>query len=242
MAVAGALYAADLQVMSGGGARAVLERLSPQFQTTTGNKVELQFAVVGAIQQRLAKGGKADVVLLPVALIEAMDKTGAFRTQARAIIGRIPVGVVVHEGAQAPDISNPEAVRKVLLDARSVVFPDPKETPTGKHLMGAFTQMGIAQSMQPKITFKNAIDGGVDLVRDGKIDLGLVLVTEILPVKGVRLVGSLPTSMQGCVVYAAAVAVDTKAPQAAAQFIKFISQSNVGSEWKAAGFEPTAGN
>src|SRR4051812_21521758 len=87
------LRAADLRVMSGGGARAVLETLAPQFQTATGNQVELHFAVVGAIQQRLTNGEKADVVLLPAALLDAMDKAGVFRTQARTVIGRIPIGV-----------------------------------------------------------------------------------------------------------------------------------------------------
>jgi len=229
--------ATDLRVMSGGGARAVLETLASQFQTATGNKLQLQFAVVGAIQQRLTQGERADVVLLPVALLDAMDKAGAFRAQGRTIVGRIPIGVVAREGTQAPDISTPDAVRKALMDAHSVVFPDPKVTPTGKHLIGVLAQMGIAQSMQPKITFKNAIDGGVDLVRDGRIDLGLFLVTEILPVKGIRLVGSLPASMQGYVVYAAAVAADSKASQAAAQFVQFISESNARAKWQAAGFE-----
>src|SRR5262249_52370577 len=209
---AGSLHvqAADLRVMSGGGAQAVLQTLAPQFQTATGNGVELHFAVVGVIQQQLMNGTKADVLVLPAPLIDAVEK-GAFRTQFRTIVGRIPIGVVVREGVGAPDISHPDAVRQTLVHARSVVFPDPKVTPTGKHLMATFGQMGIAESMQPKITFKNAIDGGVNLVRDGKVDLGLFLVTEILPVKGITLVGTLPTSLQGYVVYAAAVAADTNA-------------------------------
>ena len=43
------VQAADLHVLSGGGAQRVLQRLAPQFQSATGNKVELDFAVVGAI-------------------------------------------------------------------------------------------------------------------------------------------------------------------------------------------------
>jgi molybdate transport system substrate-binding protein len=233
--------AADLKVISGGGAQGVLQTLAPQFQGTTDNKVELHFAVVGAIQQRLMKGEKADVVVLPLALLDAVEKAGAFRTKFRTIVGRIPIGVVVGEGADAPDISRPEAVRQALVDARSVVFPDPNATPTGKHLMGMFARMDIASSMQPKIVFKNAIDGGVTLVRDGKVDLGLFLVTEILPVKGVKLAGTLPPSLQGYVVYAAAVAADSNASEAALQFVKFISEPDVRSKWRAAGFESAGG-
>jgi molybdate transport system substrate-binding protein len=237
-----AVQSAELRVLSGGGAQAVLQTLTPRFQGATGNSVELNFAVVGAIRQRLMDGEKADVVVLPDALLDAVEKAGAFRAQSRTIVGRIPIGVVVREGVAAPDITRPETVRQALLDARSVVFPDPEATPTGKHLMGAFAQMGIAAPMQPKIVFRNAIDGGVILVRDGKADLGLFLVTEILPVKGVKLVGSLPPSLQGYVVYAAAVAADSKESEAAVQFVKFLSEPDARSHWKAAGFEPAEGS
>ena len=229
--------AADLRVMSGGGAQAALQALTPQFQSATGNKVELTFAVVGEIQQRLMNGERADVVVLPLPLLDAVEKAGAFHARSRTILGRIPIGVVVREGVEAPDISRPEAVRQALLDAHSVVFPDPGGTPTGKYLMGAFAQMGISEAMQPKIVFRNAIDGGVVLVRDGKADLGLFLVTEVLPVKGVRLAGTLPPSMQGYVVYAAAVGADGSSPEAASQFVKFLSQPGARDKWKAAGFE-----
>jgi len=235
------LHAADVLVVSGGGAQAVLQTLAPQFQSATGNKVELHFAVVGVIQQNLMKGERADVVVLPLPMLDALQKAGIFRTQLRTIVGRIPIGVVVREGADGPDISQPEAVRQALLGARSVVFPDPGATPTGRHMTALLAQMGIAPSMQPKIIFKNAIDGGVGLVRDGKVDLGLFLVTEILPVKGVKLVGTLPPALQGYVVYAAAVAADSGAPEAAVQFVKFLSDSNARGKWLAAGFEPASG-
>jgi molybdate transport system substrate-binding protein len=124
----------------------------------------------------------------------------------------------------------------------AVVFPEPGATPTGKHLVAAFEKMGIAEAMQAKTVFRNAIDGGVTLVRDGKVDLGLFLVTEILPVKGVKLVGTLPPSMQGYVVYAAGVVGDSKAYDAAQQFLEFLTKPDARKHWEAAGFEPRSGN
>jgi len=93
----------------------------------------------------------------------------------------------------------------------------------------------------PPVVYEFAIDGGVDLVRDGQVDLGLFLVTEIRPVKGITLVGTLPPSLQGYVVYAAAVAADTNASEAATQFVKSLSAPDARSKWKAAGFELTGG-
>jgi molybdate transport system substrate-binding protein len=242
LGLVGQLQAADLRVMSGGGAQRVLETLAPEFQKATGNRVEPTFAVVGAIQKKLMAGEKADVVLLPLPLLDVIEKAGGFRARSRIVIGRIAIGVVVRVGASVPDISNADAVRKMLLDAHSAVYPDPKLTPTGKHLTEVLAQMGIADAMRTRITFRNAIDGGVILVRDGKADVGLFLVTEILPVHGVKLVGPLPRSLKGYVVYAAAVSADSNASEAASQFVKFLSDPGVRSHWKDAGFEPAGGN
>ena len=235
------VQAADLRVLSGGGAQRVLQRLAPQFQSATGNRVELDFAVVGAIQQKLMAGEKADILLVPLPLLDALEKAGTFRARSQLTIGRIGIGVVVRENASAPDISTSEAVRKTLLDARSIAIPDPALTPSGKHLMTVLAQMGIAEVMRPKITLKNAIDGGVDLVRDGKVELGMFLVTEVLPVKGTKLVGILPASLQGYVVYGAAVSAESGASDAASQFVKFLSDPSVRDQWNAAGFEPAGG-
>ena len=231
------LYGADLRVISGGGAQNVLQTLAPKFESSTGNKVELSFGVVGTIQQKLMAGEKGDILILPVPLLDGLEKAGVFRARTRTVMGRISIGVVVREGASVADISSNEAVRKMLLEARSVVFPDPKLTPSGSHLMRLFTQMDIADMMQPKITFRNAIDGGVNLVRDGQVEIGLFLVTEILPVKGIKFVGTLPPALQGYVVYGAAVAADSGLPDKASEFVKFLSDPGLREHWTAAGFE-----
>jgi molybdate transport system substrate-binding protein len=232
------LHGAALRVISGGAAQQVLQTLVPAFESATGHKVERSFAVVGAIQQKLMAGEKADVLLLPAPLLDSLEKAGAFRAASRTALGRVAIGLVVREGAKAPDISSPDAVRTLLLESRSIAFPDPKQTPSGSHLMRVLAQMGIADEMQPKITFRNAIDGGVNLVRDGEVEVGLFLVTEALPVKGIRLVGILPPDLQGYVVYRAAVAAESASSQAASDFVKFLSDPGQRQHWVAAGFEP----
>ena len=238
MAFSAPLHAADLRVLAGGAVQPILQSLTPQFEKATGITVELHFGVVGSLQKRVMSGEKADVLLLPVALIDGLDKAAAFRAQSRTALGRVGVGVAVRENARVPDVSTTEAVRAMLLEARTVAFPDPKLTPSGGHLLRVFEQLGIAEAMQPKITFKNAIDGGVNLVRDGQVDIGLFIVTEVLPVKGVKLAGVLPASMQSYAVYVAAIAADTASAEAASRFVKFLADPALQAQWKAAGFDP----
>ncbi len=233
--------AAEIRVFCGGAPQQVAKVLATEFEKERGHKVMFTFGVVGAIQQKLAAGEKADVVVLPVPMIDAMDKLGALRPQSRSVFARVGIGVVVRQGAAPPDISTPEAIRKMLLDARSIAYPDPKVTPSGSHLTRMIAQLGIAAAVQPKLTLRNAIDGGVDLVAKGEVEIGMFLVSEILPAKGITLVGLLPPALQSFVVYAAAVPADNASPEPALAFVRLLSDPAKREHWKAAGFEPLSG-
>lgn len=235
------VQAAEIRVYSGGAPQAALKLFATEFEQTTGHKLAFTFGVVGAIRQRLASGEKADVILLPAPMIDAMDKAAALRPESRHVLARVGIGVVVREGAVLPDISGPEAVRKTLLDARSIAYPDPKVTPSGTHLSRMLAKLGIAEAVESKTTLRNAIDGGVTLVANGDVEIGMFLVSETLPVKGVRLVGLLPSGLQSYVVYAGAVAIDSASSEPALAFVRFLASTAKHEHWKAAGFEPLSG-
>ena len=128
------LSAAELRVYSGGAPQETLKLLAPEFEKATGHRVAFTFAVVGAIQQRLEAGEKADVVLLPAPLIDALEKAGKIRPDSRSLLARVGIAVVVRADAPKPDISTPEALRAALTQARSITHADPQATPGGRHI------------------------------------------------------------------------------------------------------------
>ncbi len=146
----------------------------------------------------------------------------------------------MRQGTMPPDISTVEAVRKMLLNARSIAWPDPS-TPIGGHLNRAVEQLGIADELRPKLIVKAVIHGGAELVVKGEADLGLYLVSEVQPIKGITLVGLLPPALQNFGVYGTAIPAYNATPEAALAFIKFISDPIKGQRWKAAGFELVGG-
>jgi molybdate transport system substrate-binding protein len=240
-AASSAATAAEIRVYSGGAPQAALKVLGPEFEQASGHKLTFTYAVVGEILKRLQAGEKADVILLPVQLMSSLEKAGTVRPESRSLVARVGTGVIVREGASAPDISSPDALRKALLEARSIVYPDPKLTPGGKHLTAVLAKLGIGEAVRSKITFRNAIDGGITLVANGDAELGLFLVSEIAPAKGIALIGLLPAELQNYVVYAGAVAADTGAAEAGAAFLEFLTDPANQARWKTAGFEPAGG-
>jgi molybdate transport system substrate-binding protein len=227
---------ADIRVFSGGAPQEALRQLAPEFERATGHRVEFTFALVTEIQRKLAAGEKADVILLPVPLIAATEKTVPLRSEGRMTLARVGIGVIVRQSAPLPDISTTEAARKMLLNTRRIAWSDPS-TPTGGHLNRAIEQLGIADQIKPKLITKAAIDGGAELVARGEADVGLYLISEVQTAKGITLVGLLPPPLQSFVVYGTAIPTDNAAPEPALAFVKFISDASKTERWKAAGFE-----
>jgi molybdate transport system substrate-binding protein len=241
ISLAASAGAAEIRVYSGGAPQVALKVLAPEFERATGHKLAFTYAVVGEIRKRLEAGEKADVILLPVPLLNALEKGGALRPDSRRALARVGIGVIVREGAPQPDISSADSVRKALLDARSIAYSDPKLTPGGKHLAGMIAKLGIAEVVGPKSILKNAIDGGAALVASGEVELGMFLVSEVQSMKGITVVGLLPTQLQNYVAYAGAVAAGSSLEEPAQAFLKFLTDPANQTHWKAAGFEPSSG-
>jgi molybdate transport system substrate-binding protein len=226
----------DVRVFAGGAPQETLEALAPEFEKRTGHRPVFTFAHVSIIQKKLAAGDQADVVLLPTPLIAATEKNIGLRPEGRSVLARIGIGVVVREGAPRPDISTPDAVRRMLLDARAIAVPAP-EGLTGSHIMRMMTKLGIADAVRPKLRHKPAIDRGADQIGAGEADVGLYLASEVLGAKGATLVGMLPAELQNYVVYSVAVPAYNSKPEAALAFVRFISDAANREHWKATGFE-----
>jgi molybdate transport system substrate-binding protein len=226
----------DIRVLSGGGPQAALRAVIPEFEKETGHRVQPVFAHVSVIQQKLAAGEKTDLIFLPIPLIAAAEKAVPLRPEGRTAIARVGIAVIVRTGTTPPDISTPDAVRQMLLDARSIEFPPPSG-PVGSHLARMIEQLGVAETVRPKLTIKAAIDGGAQLVAEGKVDVAMQLLSEVQSAKDISVVGLLPPGLQNFVVYGAAIPAYNDKPAAAVAFVKFLSAPDKKDFWKAAGFE-----
>jgi molybdate transport system substrate-binding protein len=224
--------------MSGGAPKEVLSVLVPEFETRTSHKVHITYIVITAMQQKLSAGEKPDMVLMPVPAIEARVKDGTFRHDAWAKLGIVSVGLVVRWGATKPDISSLENFKQAMLCAKSVVHANPGATPSGAHLAKVWEQLGIADAMKPKVTHRNALDGGVEAIRKGEAEIGLYPMSEIISETGVMAVGLIPAGVQLNTLYGAAVLSANPAPEPAAAFVKFLADPANAHVWKHAGFAP----
>ena len=215
MLLPASVLAQDLRVLSGGAAKSLVDPLAASFP---GGKVEVQYQPMGKLTESLAQGAKVDLVIVTQDVLPRLEKEGRTKRGAKPI-ARVGIGVAVNEKAPAPDISTVEAFKQTLLAAKSVVYIDPKVGTSGKHVAEVLSRLGIADQVNAKAKLGQ---GGyiVEPVGRGEIELGIHQISEILPVKGVKLVGELPRELQKYTVYVAAPVSESKL---AADFIDHLT-------------------
>jgi molybdate transport system substrate-binding protein len=229
--------AAELQVLSAGAMRSIVTELAAAFEKETSNPVKLTFGTVGALKAQLADGAPADVVIMTQEAMQEMARQGAVVEGSWVAIGRTGIGVGVRDGAPKPDIGTPEALKRTLLATKSLVYVDPAQGGTsGIHFAGVLQKLGIAEAVKPKTTL---VPGGypAELVAKGQVDLVVHQISEIVPVKGVTLVGPLPKELQKTTVYAAGVTVASASPPASRAFVAFLARPDFKPKLAAAGLD-----
>jgi molybdate transport system substrate-binding protein len=238
---AGAAVAAEIRVFSSGAPAEVEKAVAAKFTQETGHQVTFTVATPADIQARLKSGETPDIVVLPAPIIDALEKAGALRP-GRVDLARVGIGVIVRAGAPRPDISTVDAVRKMLLDARSIVHPDPAGGGlAGVALARMIAEMGIADAVKPKLRYMFAINGGATLVANGEVEIGLFNISEVQSAKGVTLVGALPPAVQSYIVFAASVHSGSGSTEPAQALIKALADPAAREHWKAGGLESLVG-
>src|SRR3989454_834234 len=154
-------------------------------------------SIAASLMMTTSAGEPVDVVIMSDAAIDETARQGAVVPGTRTDIARTGMGVAVREGAPKPDISTPEALKQALLAAKSLVYVDPGQGATsGIHFAGVLERLGIADAVRAKTRL---VPGGypAELVARGEVELVAHQIREIVPVKGVTLVGELLKGVGG---------------------------------------------
>jgi molybdate transport system substrate-binding protein len=230
--------AAEIKVLTAGAFKQIVVALAPEFEKQTGHKLVIENETVGALVKKIEGGEAFDVTFLSPGAVDDLIKKGKIADGSRVNIARVGVGVMVKEGAPKPDVNTVDAFKKAVLAAKSVSYIDPASGgSSGIYVAKLLDQLGIADQVRPKQKLKQ---GGyvADLIESGEAELGIHQISEIVPHKGVTLVGPLPKEIQNYTTYAAGISGAAKDKDAAMALVKFLSGPRMGELLKSKGMEP----
>lgn len=232
--------AAEIKVLCAGAFLQVVEAALPDFEKTTGHKVTVERGTAGQLKDRVERGDAFDVAVITPGVIDALIKEGKLAADSHVKVATVGVGVGVKEGAPKPDISTVAAFKQTLLDAKSVAYIDPASGgSSGIYVDKLLERLGIAGEVRPKAKLKR---GGhaADFVASGEADIVLQQMSEILPVKGVSVVGPLPAEIQNITTYSAAISTQSKNRAAAQALIGVFADPKGVALLKAKGMQPAS--
>jgi molybdate transport system substrate-binding protein len=230
--------AAEIKVLTAGAFKQIVVALAPEFEKQTGHKVIIENETVGALVKKIEGGEAFDVTFLSPGAVDDLVKKGKVADGSRVNLARVGVGVMVKEGAPKPDVGTVEAFKQAVLAAKSVAYIDPASGgSSGIYVAKLLEQLGIADQVKPKAKLKQ---GGyvADLIESGEAELGIHQISEIVPHKGVTLVGPLPKEIQNYTTYAAGVASGAKDKDAAMALVRFLAGPRTAEILKSKGMEP----
>ncbi len=227
--------AAELKIFGSRVTKVIVGELGPQFEKETGFKPVVVADVAAVMKRRIEGGEPFDLAVLVDFQVDDLIKSGKLLTDSRADIMSSGIGVAVQRGAPKPEISTVEAFKQSMLNAKSVTYL--KEGASTIHLRKLFVQLGIADAVKAKAV---ETDGEMvsELVSEGKVELGLIVVPNIMSVPGAELVGPLPKVINSVVMFTAGVSTASPNQDAARALIRLLKNPSSAPVIRAKGNDP----
>lgn len=227
----------EVTLVAPGGIRAAIEKLIPDFERRSGHRVKATFGSGGGTKQQVVRGEPFDVPIVQPPYPEVLA-SGHVVSATETPLATVAVAVAVRKGAPKPDISTPEAVRRMLLAAKAVSYPDGASgAAAGVSFDATLKKLGIADEMAPKIRRAQGGAGAMALLAKGETDIGLTFLSEITD-PGVDAVGPLPREISTPTALVGFLSAHTKVPEAAKALLSYLSSSDAAVVYKACGMQP----
>jgi len=245
----GARAQGEITLMAPGPTRAATDKIVANFQAKTGSKVKVTYLSAVITRQTVAKGQPLDVSLIVPPFPAAVASRTIVPESGISVASFIWV-LAVPKGAAKPDISTPAALKKTLLDAKSIGYEDPDFTVAGQGPYETLQKLGIVdqvaakskielgpggQGIDPSMT--DAVVPTVKRLEDGNIAIALHQLGDLVEKKDkYQIVGPLPREVVAPTPIVGFLSNRAKDNQGAKALLQYLGSAEAQAIWKEAGF------
>lgn len=230
--------AEDVTLVAPGGMRCPLDLMKPGFETKTGHVLKATIGAGGATHRQVVQGAPFDVPIVQPPYDDVI-KSGNVIPDTETPLATVPIVVVVRKGARKPDISSADAVKKMLLAARAISYPDGAGGlggAAGVSFDNTQKKLGIYEQMQPKVKRVQGV-ALLKLLTQGDIDYAITFSSEVND-PGVEVVGVLPREISTPTGLVGFISSHAKAPDAAQALLSYLSSADGVAAYRACAMTP----
>ena len=210
---------AEIRVMLTAAFKSAYLDLVPDFERQTGHTVDSIWVSTVDIMKRLKSGEAADAVIASASAIDSLIGERLVAQGGRVDLATCGIALAVRAGAPRPDISSGDALRRAMLEAKSIAY---STGPSGVYLARLFERMGIAGEIASKMKQVQGEPTGA-LVARGETEIAFQQMSELLPVDGIDIVGPLSADVQETTVFSAGVLAAASEREAAEALLAFLA-------------------
>jgi molybdate transport system substrate-binding protein len=217
--------------------KATIDKLVGDFEAKTGTQVKVTYGTGVSTRKTVASGQALDVSLLFAPFPEAV-KTGNIVPGSATVVARLRLALAVQKGAPKPDISTADAVRRTLLNAKTILSVDPAKGSVGGIALATLDKLGITEQVKPKIKW---LDTGIlvqDAVAKGEAEIALGPYLSDMRNPGLEVVGALPPEASTPVDITGFLSTTAKDSKAAKALLDYLASPQAAPAYEAAKMFP----
>jgi molybdate transport system substrate-binding protein len=215
--------------------RPLLTELTEAYRAQTQAAVVIE-SVGGVDAAKRVQAGEAfDVVILASDAIDKLVAGGRVFADSKVDLVRSGVAVAVRAGAPRPDIGSEDALRRAIVDARTLGY---STGPSGVQLTRLFERWGIDGEIRSRIVQAPPGVPVGSLVANGDVELGFQQLSELMHVSGIDVVGPLPPAVQIVTTFSGGVCAASADVQGARDLLAFIASPAADDAKRRHGMEP----
>ena len=233
--VLGTADAAEIKVLSIPGVKPAVSELLPQFERQSGHTVNFTWEIYAG-QKKEIESGNFDVAIFAKSQIAELAQQGRIAPNTAVDLAATNIGVVVRKGAPKPDVSNEEAFKHTLLAAKSIAYT--KESSTGVYVTRLLARLGLADVLKDRLRLQSGGGMTTPAVAKGDVEIGIVLLSDILATPGAELAGLLPPGLQNAVMQTGAISTTAKQAVAGAALLQALTAAAASPVYRSKGLEP----
>ena len=181
--------------------------------------VEGAYDSSGKLQTQIEEGLEADLFFsAAMKQMNALDEKGLMdsATVTKLLENKI-VLITAAEGGTA------ELSFEKIGDAATIALGDPESVPVGQYSKEALQNLGVWDSIQPKVSFGTNVTEVLNWVAEGSADAGIVYATDAATTDKVRVLAEAPEgSLATPVIYPVGSTANSRKKEAARLFLDFL--------------------
>jgi molybdate transport system substrate-binding protein len=201
------------------------KELVAQFEAKTGRKVTVKFPNFVATRDAIVNGEPFDVAIVEFPHDADVIASGNVVPGSAVSVANGWMGVAVKKGAPKPDISTPSAVKRMLLNAKSIAYPNPDggTAASGNNVVMMLRRLGIEDAVKAKTKLTRGGGRAMAMAASGEAEIGMTYYIGMYGKDDIDIVGTLPAEIAPPTPLIGFISSKTKNPAAAKELLAFLT-------------------